>query len=307
MSREVTLAGQKHTVEGPTAFKFELIGDRLKALMARVPGVDEKWAQKVKEHRETHFETLGRATAQYTLGGPPTTNEGVPLVDLEGKPLPGMLDHITEKDWEMEKGPDGQPAPHTITRRFNPSGNAEMAFYFDEFYTMAKEDLIDILAVVITPNTDLENAECEPPEGVSGTDQVQKVIGEKHRLLRFRADFGELYDIFLAVVDEVVETIELRRDKAGNLQRAWNMTRPKQPDLKVIPGGQDSEPDSTQPKPDEPTPSSRSTQPSTQEQIPSPSNGAKESGSTHEQPPAQIHSERSPESPAKPDEIPTPG
>lgn len=259
MSKTVNLAGTEYPVEGMTPFKFELVGDKLVELLKKVPDVDKRWEAKVKAFREENKEIVDRSTAQMRYGGPLRDDDGnVVLNPMTGEVIPGRLAHLTEADWEKAD------PPQTVTARPNPGDMAEVSFYFEEYYEHAKKDVLEILAVLLILNRDLENADM----GETGAKPIPDLIEEKFRMLRYRAPIDECMNLVVTAGSIITETIEARKGELGNLIRSLRPKRAEAEDKQKA--GQENESPKIPTELDEQTPAPQSGQPLTPALTPMP-------------------------------------
>lgn len=247
MSKMVKIAGDEYPVEGMSAFKFELVGDKLLELFQKVPGVDNEWAKYVRDYRNTNKEVIDRASAQFSVGGPITDENGHVLFNpVTGETL-GRLAHLTAEDW------DKADPPQHLTLRPEPGEMAEFSFYFERYYGLAKKDVLEILSLLITSNKDLEDADMEEP----GHTPIPELLARHHRMLRYRASIAEMLDVIVAVGTEIKETFDARKEELGNLRGLLGRNR------QAPASGPENESPSTPTPPAAPTPSQPSGPPST--------------------------------------------
>src|SRR5262245_44151242 len=136
--RQVTLGDKTYTLEGFRAFKALRAGDILARITHDVPGILEKMAEYSARAEEWNTVTVGRASAQAQY--------------------PHLVVGMTDADWEAEN--------NTVTLVKPPEFEEQIVAVFPEIFKTARDHVLELLALIIAPNSELRRADDQGEQAV---------------------------------------------------------------------------------------------------------------------------------------------
>lgn len=198
---DVVIGGEQRSLGEFSAYKafkaLEILGDVESAWREVLTGAAEFKRQYIGEH----FVEMSRAEARRQLR--PRVLERTRRVELEdgrielvdepvlgegGEPLlsPDPLGHLTEADWEA--------SGHVLRIPESPSEALQVAAMVPLAFRLAREAALDLMALALCSNSDLEEWDRE------GGDVVDAKLRDRGTDLRHRAKLDELVDLATATL-----------------------------------------------------------------------------------------------------------
>lgn len=160
-----------------SSYKFLEATELLAAMLEIVPDLDTELAKFGRDWRDSNPErTITRATAELEFGA--------------------AADGITDAAWEAAGG------QLTITPR--PDGTQTAIRLFPKVFRHARADMVNLLALVVTPNSELEDAEREGQDIYAN----EGCVGKNRRTLLHHGRPTELVKVLLAAMEALGDEIQ---------------------------------------------------------------------------------------------------
>jgi len=227
MASTTARLGDREVVVGDfMLFKFTAIAERLAQIGKEAPEIIQRWGKFVAEYERDHQLVLDRASARRQLGPQPiyepvTGPDGEVVRDNDGYPIlepkrdehgefvfgPDRLRFISDQDWEG--------SGHEIRLPQPPPDELVMAAVFPFAFEVAKDHILDLAALVITPDSQLEERE----------GQLDKLIKEQRKFLDHRTKPGEVLKLAVATKEALQEEFRAHRAELGKLREGWSWVR----------------------------------------------------------------------------------
>lgn len=185
---DVTVGDQTYSVQKFTTFKVIEATSIVTSIMEEVPQLGEKIGAFSREYRETNSIKIPRSAAELRY----TEEE---------------LSKITETAWEASNQHLEVPA--------SPGGLDIAAHVFPDVFRVAREQLLRLVALVATPNSELRAADDE--------ERVPELLNTKAKALRHE-DAAELLDLLVAASEVLTEQFKGKAEALGPVAAMFGLT-----------------------------------------------------------------------------------
>lgn len=172
--RDVRVGERTYTLAPFRAFKAVHAGEIIARVSEQVSQLMEEDVAYQRRYAEENTSRLTRGVAR--LRGYENWPDGEEFVDL-----PGM-----------------------------PAVEERVANVFPKAFKLARDEVLQLLALIVIPNSDLRKAEAD-----GRVDEALREVGEE---LFYEAEWGELLELLAAASDQIRDTFESHRETLGKLR-----------------------------------------------------------------------------------------
>ncbi|MEJ7783170.1 MAG: hypothetical protein WKF96_00105 [Solirubrobacteraceae bacterium] len=223
---DVTIGGEARHIGEFSAYKALLAMEMIASVEGTFREVLGEVAAFKRSYEAEHYVQLDRAEARrhfrpkalyetvvHHLEDGTTTEVDAPVL-LDGAPLlgPDPLGHLTEADWAASE--------HKLRVPDSPSENVQIAAMVPVAFRLGRDEVLALLALVLTPNSDLERWDTDD------TVNVPVELAAAGRALLHRARADELVRLGIGAVQACKEQLAAPLAEA---REAWATLRPSHP------------------------------------------------------------------------------
>lgn len=180
--RTVKVGDRDITVEEPSIYKTELIGDKLAAIGKDAPEIQIELAKFVARYEKENAVVLDRASAKVRV--------------------PHLVGDLTEEDWKS--------VGNQVRLPRSPSGTEQVLAILPTVFTKAREQALEIVAILVVENSALEDEA-----------RLKDEIKKTKRFLRLHAKPSQLISLLSECTEVVKEVLEAHKEELGKLRSFW--------------------------------------------------------------------------------------
>lgn len=170
------------TVEEPSIYKTRLMGRKFAEVGRDAPEIQIELAKFVARYEKENAVVLDRASAKARV--------------------PHIVGDLSDEDWKA--------CGNQVRLPRSPSGTEQIMAILPTVFTKAEEQAMDIAAILIAPNSELEDK-----------GKFDQVLKAQRNFLDHHSKPSEVFKLIVAATDVIGEVIEAHREEVGKLKSFW--------------------------------------------------------------------------------------
>jgi hypothetical protein len=183
--RDVQIGDRTVRIQSFKVYKAMKAGEIVSEITKMVPQIGDSLTEYTRKYEAENFAEIDRATALFQYRD--------------------EVEHISDEAWRASENKLRIPQ--------SPSPQEQMTAVFSLVFDTAKEHVLTLLALLITPDSELRDAH--------RADGVDQKIAEYREVLEHEADITDLVDLTAAAAEVVREQFAGKADQIKKIRNLW--------------------------------------------------------------------------------------